>query len=257
MTPTSTASQQAVQVNISSGKAIAQAIQQAAVIAATPEPQVIQQGISYLLWIAYTCPLQSLIKHAGAITCAEAYLPCFSAGILLLNTQFRTAQHRFIQAPAWVRCMHCGKLHPNSLSIGSVFISQCPDCELKPKGEAYELGLRLGTTLQTWLRTYGIENLSREQMLSFNAQANALIPHMPNCTASARTDGFSQSLMDAISSESKAELQATLAQLQKALKAAKLVHTAPQQALDACSYTPSSKPLTNPKGRTPYTDEDM
>ena len=253
----STASQQAVQVNISNGKAIAQAIQQAAVIAATPEPQVIQQGISYLLWIAYTCPLKSLLKHAGAITCAEAYLPCFSAGILLLNTQFRTAQHRFIQAPAWVRCMHCGKLHPNSLSICSVFISQCPDCELKPKGEAYELGLRLGTTLQTWLRTYGIENLSREQMLSFNAQANALIPHMPNCTASARTDGFRQSLIDAISSESKAELQATLAQLQKTLQAAKLVHTDPQQALDACSYTPSSKPLTNPKGRTPYTDEDM
>lgn len=257
MTSTSTASQQAVQVNISSGKAIAQAIQQAAVIAATPEPQVIQQGISYLLWIAYTCPLKSLINHAGAITCAEAYLPCFSAGILLLNTQFRTAQHRFIQAPAWVRCMHCGKLHPNSLSIGSVYVAQCPDCELKPKGEAYELGLRLGTTLQTWLRTYGIENLSREQMLSFNAQANALIPHMPNCTASARTDGFSQSLIDAISAESKAELQATLAQLQKALKAAKRVHTAPQQALDACSYTPSRKHLTNPTGRTPYTDEDM
>lgn len=254
MTSTLTqASQQAVHVNITNGKAIQQAFAQASAIAATPEPLAIQQGISYLLWIAYTCPLQSLVKHAGTIACAEAYLPCFNAGILLLNEQFRTAQHRFIQAPAWVRCLHCGKLHPNSLSIGSVFVAQCPDCQLKPKAEAYELGLRVGSMLQSWLRTYGMENLSREQMLSFNAQANALIPHMPTCTSSARTDGFSQSLLDSISAESKAELQACLAQLQKALQG----QPSPEQALEACSYTPSSKPLPKPQGTAPLTIEDM
>lgn len=211
--------------------------------ARTASPKTVQQGISYLLWIAYTCPLANLRKHIGSIICATDYLPCFSEGILELNAQFRIAANRFVQAPAWVRCMHCGKLRPNSLSQASVFITQCPDCELRSKGIDYELGLRMASSLQVWLRTHGLENLTREQMLSFNAQANAICPHLPTCTAHARTDGMAMSMLDSKQlQDSYAVLSAAIAKLKEKL----VGQPSAEQVLAMCL----NKPNTNPTGRT-------
>ena len=220
--------------------------------ARTASPQAVQRGISYLLWIAYTCPLPNLRKHIGSITCAQAYLPCFSDGILELNTQFRTAANRFVQAPAWVRCMHCGKLHPNSLSQASAFVVQCPDCELRSKNVDYELGLRMASSLQTWLRTYGLENLTREQMLSFNAQANAICPHLPTCTARARTDGMSLSMLD------NKQLQDSYTVLSAAIEQLK-IKLAGQPSAEQILAMCLNQPHTNPTRRTPtpVTIEDM
>lgn len=120
-----------------------------------------------MLTLGYDCPI----------------LPSALPALQQLNEQFRKAQHLYIQAPAWVRCLHCGTIHTNSLQQAQVYITQCSSCSLRNKGEAYEQGLRTASTLNALLRTQGIENLTREQMLTFNALATQVCSNHPNTAA--------------------------------------------------------------------------
>ena len=177
-----------------------------------------------MLTLGYDCPI----------------LPSALPALRQLNEQFRTAQHLYIQAPAWVRCLHCGTIHINSLHQAQVYIVQCSSCSLRNKGEAYEQGLRTAHTLNQLLRTQGIENLTREQMLTFNALATQVCSNHPNTAAHCKfldaEDGCSgrNFYKELLNSTAYAELTATIIKLRDAQDALEsLLAVQPKQVSQA------------------------
>lgn len=172
--------------------------------------------IDLLVWIAYTVPLATLQKHPSVIYDADAHFDWLCDAVEVADyVRINGNNPSYVQCPALVRCVNCGKVHSNTLGIAEPVISQCTDCYFKPRQ-----GLALYHNVCSRLQALGYYTLTRERMLAFNATAVHWLKE---------PDGMSYCAREACKdSHEWAELSATIANLAKHLP-----QQTPEEALSA------------------------